>query len=352
MLALAVGVALIARRQRGDGRSGDGYLGLFLVAGALSLLGTLVQALALYRLHPHFYITPLFYTFALGPLLYGAVRARLDPAWRLGPRDGWHAVLPVVQAVQSLSMGLAPLAVKDWFWQSTYGAVEDVFEVWIFPFHFAAYLVAAWGVARRAEASPEATWLRRFVGGCLVIAGVVFVTTVAYEAGVGGARDWVELGASLAYAALLYWGTLSGWRYALLPRMAPAPRRETYGMTDADLAAQADRVRTHVEAERPYLDPDLTLAGLAAQVGLDERALSYVLNAGLGTAYADYVNGLRVAEAQRQLRDAGRADATVLEIAMASGFASKATFNRAFKRATGLTPTAFRQAEAPRLTTS
>ena len=350
MLGLAVGIALLRRRQRGDG-----YLGLFLVAGALSVLWTLIRSLGLYRLHPHFYVTPFLYTFSLGPLLYGAVRARIDPDWQLRARDGWHAVLPVAQAVQTLSMGLAPLAVKDWFWQSTYGAVEDVFEVWIFPFHFVAYLVAAWAIVRRAEAEPEGTWLRRLVGGCLVIVGVVLATTVADETGVAVPRDWVELGAALSYAALLYWAALTGWVHTLGPQAAPAvppPRRETYGMTDADLAAQAARVRAHVEAERPYLDPDLTLGALATQVGLDERALSYVLNAGLGTPYADYVNGLRVAEAQRQLLDPARADAPVLEIAMASGFASKATFNRAFKRATGLTPTAFRQTEAPRLTTS
>ena len=42
--------------------------------------------------------------------------------------------------------------------------------------------------------------------------------------------------------------------------------------------------------------------------------------------------------------DPANADATVLEIALDSGFASKATFNRVFKETTGQTPSAYRAA--------
>ena len=346
VLGLAVGVAVLRRRQRGDG-----YLGGFLVAASLSMLAALNGTLSLYRLHPHLYITPFVYTFALGPLLYGAVRSRLEPSWRLRPRDRWHAALPLAQAVQTLAIGLAPLAVKDGFWQTPYAGAVWAVEDWIFPLHFAAYALAAHSILRRAEASPEAGWLRRLVGICLAVGAVVLAMEVAFRSDLGALRDWAELGAGLVYAGFLYWTAVMSWRHVLAAHPEPAPRRETYGMTEADLAGHADRVRRHVEAERPYLDPDLTLGALAAQVGLDERALSYVLNAGMGVTYADYVNGLRVAEAQRQLHDPDRADAPVLEVGLASGFASKATFNRAFKRATGQTPTAYRAGRA-RLTAS
>ena len=341
VLGLAVGVALLARR---GGRHADAYLGWFLVAASLSVLGTIVGSLGLYRLSPHFYITPLFYTFSLGPLLYAFVRARAEPAWRPGRAALWHAALPAYQAVQTLASGLAPIAVKDWYWQTAYFGVWDAIETWLLPVHIGAYLWAARGVVGRAEGGAERAWLGRLVRGSLGIVAVVAGTTVAYRARAPFAGDWLELGAALAYAALLYWTALTGWVHALAP--AAAPRQETYGMTPADLGRHADALRRHVADARPYLDPGLTLGALADALGLSDKELSYVLNAGLGTGYTDYVNGLRVAEAQRQLRDPARADATVLEIAMASGFASKATFNRAFKRATGATPTAFR--DAPR----
>lgn len=354
LLGLVVGVALLRRARGPEGRRGDAFLGGFLVAGASSLLGTLVGSLGLYRLSAHFYIMPFIYTLSLGPLLYGTVRARTDPAWSLGRRDRVHAILPGVQVVLSLSMGLAPLAVKDWYWQSPVGQVWGTIETWTLPVQFGAYLLAARGVLRRSEATPEHAWLGRLVDGTLAIAGVVLVTTVLYETGLTFLPDWVELGAALSYAGLLYWIALTCWRHAVAPPPVPPPatRRETYGMTAGTLAGHTESVRGHVVAERPYLDPELTLGTLAEQVGLGEKELSYVLNAGLGVAYADYINGLRVAEAERRLRDPASEEATVLEIGLASGFASKATFNRAFKRATGQTPTAYRAAASAPLTAS
>ena len=51
--------------------------------------------------------------------------------------------------------------------------------------------------------------------------------------------------------------------------------------------------------------------------------------------------GHRVEEVQARLRTPGAQAVTLLTIAFESGFASKATFNRAFKGTTGLTPSAW-----------
>jgi AraC-like DNA-binding protein len=103
------------------------------------------------------------------------------------------------------------------------------------------------------------------------------------------------------------------------------------------------RLAKAMELRKEFLDPDLSLPRLAEQVGISAHHLSQVLNERLGQRFCDYINALRVEEAQRLLRDPLHAGLPVLEVAMRAGFSSKATFNAVFKRATGSTPTAWRE---------
>ena len=97
-----------------------------------------------------------------------------------------------------------------------------------------------------------------------------------------------------------------------------------------------------MERERPYLDPDLSLGSLADALGVTDKALSALLNETVGTTYTAYVNGLRVGEARQRLRAPEHAHLSVLAVGLDAGFASKSTFNRVFKAATGQTPSAYR----------
>jgi AraC-like DNA-binding protein len=144
----------------------------------------------------------------------------------------------------------------------------------------------------------------------------------------------------LTYAALLYWVALTGWLKAHAP--TPPVRREHYNLEAADLARHVAALDAVMATERLFLDPGLTLGGLADRLALSPQVLSYVLNAGKGCSYTDYVNGLRLDEVKRRLADPASADLTVLALALDAGFPSKATFNRVFKQQTGLTPSAYR----------
>jgi AraC-like DNA-binding protein len=73
-------------------------------------------------------------------------------------------------------------------------------------------------------------------------------------------------------------------------------------------------------------------------------AVAQVLNEGLAVNFYEFVNEYRVREAQSRIADPRSADQTLLTIAFESGFNSKASFNRAFKRVTGQTPSAYARA--------
>lgn len=93
--------------------------------------------------------------------------------------------------------------------------------------------------------------------------------------------------------------------------------------------------------KEPYLDPLLSLNKLASISGIPSYRLTKVLKQSLESNFYDYINGFRVENVKRLL-DEGHAESfSILGIASESGFNSKASFNRIFKKLTGMTPTAY-----------
>ena len=99
-----------------------------------------------------------------------------------------------------------------------------------------------------------------------------------------------------------------------------------------------------MSVERAYRDEDLSVASLATRLAVPEYRLRRLINQRLGHRnFNAYVNGLRLEEAFDALADPQRRELPVLTIALDAGFQSIGPFNRAFKAATGVTPTEFRR---------
>jgi AraC-like DNA-binding protein len=121
------------------------------------------------------------------------------------------------------------------------------------------------------------------------------------------------------------------------PVAAPAPPAEA-AAADPELQRWTGKLRAHMAAARPYLAPELTLGELAAQLHTNTSLLSRVINTGCGQNFNDFVNEYRVQAAEQQLRDPKFRHYTLLAVALESGFNSKSTFNRVFRKLRGQTP--------------
>ena len=96
-----------------------------------------------------------------------------------------------------------------------------------------------------------------------------------------------------------------------------------------------------MEAEKPYLDSELTLPDLAVKLDVSPNYLSQILNEIGGESYYDFINRYRVNEFTDYMTQKEFQRYTLLAVAMQSGFASKPSFNRAVKKITGKTPSQF-----------
>jgi AraC-like DNA-binding protein len=125
------------------------------------------------------------------------------------------------------------------------------------------------------------------------------------------------------------------------------PKYAKSALRTEQLTSLKQRLDDFMQLEKPYLENELTLGDLANRVGISAHQLSQLLSVGYGQSFYDFINHRRVREAQRCLKDPGFQPQSVLDIGLASGFSSKATFNSAFKKHTGTTPSAFRSSTEP-----
>lgn len=101
----------------------------------------------------------------------------------------------------------------------------------------------------------------------------------------------------------------------------------------------ASKVEKAMAEEKLYRNQGITLRHLSDHTRVPENYLSQVLNEYLGRNFYEFINHWRIKDACRLLAD----DAfSIIEIGEEVGFNSRSTFNAAFKKETGLTPSEYR----------
>lgn len=117
------------------------------------------------------------------------------------------------------------------------------------------------------------------------------------------------------------------------------------GLNAEAMSRYKDRLSKLMVRERVYLRDDLTLPKLSRLARCPVNHLSQVINAGFEMSFFDFLNGYRIEEAKRLLRQPNRCGNSVLDVAFAAGFNSTSTFYAAFKKANGQTPAEYRRAQ-------
>ncbi len=96
--------------------------------------------------------------------------------------------------------------------------------------------------------------------------------------------------------------------------------------------------------DKVYRKEGLTIGGLSKLINVQEYKVRRAINGSMGYRnFNDFLNHHRVIEAKAMLRNPEQSKLTILEIAYHLGYSSIGPFNKAFKSATGTTPTSYRK---------
>lgn len=221
--------------------------------------------------------------------------------------------------------------------------------VWI------SYNLVAVALGLHALAFVSRSWrddlveARRRLRGPFLTAVAIYVVSIAaiqILESLGHDAPWHRLAGSVSLSIFCLVGTatfLTARESLFGPAIRGAPAATPPPSGDPQDRIIADRLAAVMGKDALWRREGLTIGTLAEALGAPEHRVRRVINGHLGHRnFAAFVNTHRIEAAKAALAAPDNATRTVAAIAFDLGFGSLGPFNRAFKDATGLTPSEFR----------
>ncbi|KAA3649951.1 MAG: AraC family transcriptional regulator [Proteobacteria bacterium] len=114
-------------------------------------------------------------------------------------------------------------------------------------------------------------------------------------------------------------------------------------LNETEVEQYVSKIKAFMDTEKPYMDADLTLPGLATKLKIPSHHLSRVINENFGLNFFDFINQYRIEEVKAKMAKPEFDNLSFLTIAFESGFNTKSAFNRVFKKMTGVTPSVYKK---------
>jgi AraC-like DNA-binding protein len=379
---LLVYAGMLFWRSRRESSLADRLLGFFLLLAALSVVPWMVGFAGWYDDPTGFYKELLFYIpfvhrLFFGPLLFLYVKSLTNFSFRIRGRDWLHFLPGALYLVWTITVVLVDkVIVGDYYLMNGENDPDfDAWYEWISMGSITCYLYLAIRYYRgyRKYSYLEFSfaelagmgWLRNFLVafGIITLLPVVefIVSFFPFFQKLRYMGSWYYF---FTFALVVYYIAINGYNAVRIPlrHLSFEPALLMQYKAPAQLAAppvsvedipyedlttkppaldidswkkQLDHLLT---VDQLYKDPELTLTQLARKMQTNTSVLSKVVNQGYGMNFNDLINTFRVEAVIDMLRKKEHLRQTYLGIAFDCGFNSKATFNRAFKKHTGLNP--------------
>lgn len=324
-------------------------MGLFLIAISLWLCDNFMRISGIYGQDANYYFKPIYYSFAFGPLLYFYVRSIVNSNFRLKKSHLLHFIPVILQAALYLFLSFKDYSYRHWYWQDvhlpyTYRIEFDgTFISMAIYLFFCLRLLMSYQNWLKDEHSDHSTknlnWLKIILIFMLVLCIQWFIEVIL--------RDVYDL-----YNSYDFTPTILGILTLILAYRAffqEDQKEVVYAAQIVDSKKSdfqfeqkfLDQITKRMDVDRDFLDPKLNLKEFASRCKLPQKTVSQYLNQQLDKTFHDYVNGFRIEEFKQRVLLPEEQNMTLEGLAYDCGFNSKATFNRIFKKNTGLTPTEY-----------
>lgn len=363
----------------------DKLLGSFLFFAALSVVPWMTGFAGWYNpLNPVYrdilFYTPFVHGLCFGPLLFLYVKTITNFNYRLQKKDWLHFLPGIIYFFWCIVVVVVDKGILDKYFLMN-GENDPDFDdwyVWLQKISILFYLILSirFYVQYKKYVSYEMSfaeaadfnWLRNFLIAFGIITLLPIIESIlnqfTFFQKLNYYGSWYYF---FLFGLVVYYIAINGYNAISIPlrkllfqpalllqyqsakTLLPAPTQsqvediahevlETQTNEDENLKAWKTKIMHAMQQDKSYEDAELTLTQLAKKLSTNTSVLSRVINQGFGVNFNDFVNGFRVNAIIDLLKKGEQKTQTLLGISFDCGFNSKATFNRAFKKQTGVSP--------------
>lgn len=198
-------------------------------------------------------------------------------------------------------------------------------------------------------------WLFQFTSVLSILYLIVIIKNIFKFSDYPYISEWIKIGILVLQLFIICWYLYKALNHPDLFRnidsklklvsdmVLEEKNNEPTAAREKEYNAALSKLKQYMVEEKPFLNPSLTIQDVAVAIEIPVRDLSLLINHKLEQHFYDFVNTYRIENAMDILKDVTKSKVTILEILYEVGFNSKSSFNTAFKKYTGNTPTSYRK---------
>ncbi|WKN45117.1 helix-turn-helix domain-containing protein [Tunicatimonas pelagia] len=330
----------------------NGYILVFIALLAVGLLGRVLYLTGLVADNYRWVIFSEFATLLFGPTIYLFTQSALlkRPA---SYHHGWHYLPAVLFNVGVVFTFMLP---SDETLQMRAASGEQFRNIVLFVGVGLVFNLTYWVMSVRSfqqfrrTLSSEMSYMIKtkfFLLFLLAIGGCMLTWLVLYVGGIFGLPMfnrvvwqviWISIALLILFIAV--YALQAPELFTVVPPVeSPKYAQSKFSATELD--ALKDRLEQLMAAKKPYLNRKLLKSELANLLGVSSPELARLLNERIGMNFFEYVNYYRIKEFIELAKTDRAQELTFFGLAQEAGFNSKTTFNKAFKKIVGRSPSEY-----------
>lgn len=354
----------------------DYLLSFLLLVHCWSVILFLILYSEYILLFPHVFKTGLPLNFLIAPLSYLYVRGVLYNEKKFQTRDLVHAIPFVIVFINYIPFYLLPVNEKIIVIQNSLNYWPDTFkyQAGFLPENFSIlfrlilaiiYLVLQWNLifsykkvhkesSIQVQIKNVLKWLKLFtITSTVIFFGIIgFMLTVFFLPSYYDDDLLMQIPSLLvsvgffvmAAYILTHPEILSGLpfvKYKEVPSGVVNDKNYRLPYINEDYKVEMENIVFFFETEKPFLNKDLNINQVSVALDIPSRELSFIINNHFDQRFTDFLNKYRIEYITKKFNKEYLSNFTIEAIANEAGFASKSTFNLAFKKYHQCTPSEY-----------
>jgi len=308
------------------------------------------------------FFVPFMQVLLIGPVIYFYTKSLLNNQFKISKKDWIHFIPAILYLCYSLIVFITDKFILDEFyfyadgrdkdlanWYQIAGVISMGFYLVLSLKHYSKYKKLVYDKVSFAD-SILFQWIHNFLVAFLAILILrVLLFILNPEWGEFGSQFWHYIIFSFVVLYISINGYANAVKMAFLSDVnsesinvfsdaekEDKPKQENINQKEIEFWKQ--KIIELIDKEKIYQNPKLTLTDVSKLLETNTKTVSKSINSGFEMNFNDFINHYRIEAVKEKLKKGEHKKSTFLCIAFDCGFNSKATFNRAFKKSTGLSP--------------